>query len=102
MYNSTMSTTISVSEARATLPDIVSRVEAGEEITLTRHGVPVAVLVQPAALRARRAETAFALAGRLGERRDAARGRPFVPSGGVTPERADALIRSIRADRDQG
>jgi prevent-host-death family protein len=38
-----MSTTVTVSEARTTLPDIVERVLAGEEVTLTRHGQAVAV-----------------------------------------------------------
>jgi prevent-host-death family protein len=92
---------VSVSEARATLPEILSRVEAGEEITLTRHGVAVAVVVNPGALRQRRAATAFELASELGARLEAAKARPFELSGAVTPEFADDLVRSIRADRDR-
>ena len=38
---------MTISEARAELPDVVSRVAAGEEVTLTRHGRPAAVLVRP-------------------------------------------------------
>jgi len=38
-----VSTSITVSEARGLLPQIVQRVLAGEEITLTRHGEPVAL-----------------------------------------------------------
>jgi prevent-host-death family protein len=47
-------TSITVSEARAALPELLSRVQDGEEITITRHGRPVAVLVRPDALRSRR------------------------------------------------
>jgi prevent-host-death family protein len=51
--------TISVSDARASLPELLDRVGEGEEITITRHGVPVAVVVRPDALRARRATEVF-------------------------------------------
>ena len=53
-YNLTM-TSMSASEARAALPELLNRVEGGEEVTITRHGHPVAVLVRPDSLRARRA-----------------------------------------------
>ena len=38
-------TTYSLSEARANLPLILNKVENGEEITITRHGRPAAVIV---------------------------------------------------------
>ena len=38
---------ITISEARAALPEVLTRVEAGEEITITRHGSPIAVVVRP-------------------------------------------------------
>ena len=38
---------VSISEARAELPDLVSRVAEGEEVTITRYGRPAAVLVRP-------------------------------------------------------
>ena len=44
LYNSPM-TTYSLSEARANLPLILNKVENGEEITITRHGRPAAVIV---------------------------------------------------------
>ena len=40
--------TASIAEAKAHLSELVARAEAGEEITLTRHGKPVARLVTPA------------------------------------------------------
>ena len=36
---------ITVTEAKARLTDLVRRVEAGEEVVLTRHGHPVAQIV---------------------------------------------------------
>jgi antitoxin (DNA-binding transcriptional repressor) of toxin-antitoxin stability system len=38
---------MTVSEARAVLPEVLTRVAAGEEITITRYGSPVAVVVRP-------------------------------------------------------
>jgi len=38
---------MTISEARAALPEVLNRVAEGEEITITRHGRPVAVVVRP-------------------------------------------------------
>lgn len=38
---------MTVSEARAALPEVLTRVARGEEITITRYGSPVAVVVRP-------------------------------------------------------
>lgn len=38
---------MTISEARAALPEVVSRVAGGEEVTITRHGAPAAVVVRP-------------------------------------------------------
>jgi len=40
-----MADTIPLSEAKAHISDLVTRVEAGEEFIVTRHGRPVARLV---------------------------------------------------------
>lgn len=37
------------------MPELLDRVLAGDEVTITRHGRPVAVVVRPDALRVRRA-----------------------------------------------
>ena len=68
--------TVSVSEARAALPEILDRVLAGEEVTITRHGREVAVLVRPDAIRARRADQALAEAERLRDLLDRGRRTP--------------------------
>ena len=39
--------TYSLSEARAHLAEIVTKVENGDEVTITRHGRPVAYVVTP-------------------------------------------------------
>lgn len=38
---------IGADEARNRLPELLRRVQQGERITITRYGVPVAVLVPP-------------------------------------------------------
>ena len=80
------------------LPAILDQVESGAEVTITRHGHPVAVIVQAGALRSRRADAATAEAGRIEERLNKAR-RSARPRGGLSPEYADELIASVRAAR---
>lgn len=46
MYNFGMST-LTISEARASLPEMVTRAADGEEIIITRHGRPAAIMVRP-------------------------------------------------------
>jgi prevent-host-death family protein len=48
-----------IREARARLAEIVSLAAAGEQVCLTRHGKPAAVLVPPSAFFPPRADTAF-------------------------------------------
>jgi prevent-host-death family protein len=90
---------MTASEARAALPELLSRVEDGEEVTITRHGRAVAVLVRPDALRARRASAALHEAERIHQLLTEA--AAAVPEGpGLTAQRAEELISEIRAGRD--
>src|SRR3954452_4862565 len=41
-------TSVGAYEAKTHLPQLLERVSNGERITITKHGVPVAVLVPPA------------------------------------------------------
>ena len=93
---------MSVSEARAVLPTLLDQVEAGEEITLTRHGKAVAVLVRPDVLRRRRNAELFAKADAIGRMLEEARKQPLpdLTKGGLAPGRAEELVAQIRADRD--
>jgi antitoxin (DNA-binding transcriptional repressor) of toxin-antitoxin stability system len=89
---------MSASEARAVLPDLLSRVEGGEEVTITRHGRAVAVLVRPDALRSRRARAALDGAEAIHQLLSAASAPP--EGTGLTQARAEELIAEIRAGRD--
>ena len=91
---------MTTSEARASLPELLDRVDGGEEMTITRHGRPVAVVVRPDALRSRRADAALANAERVRELLVDARAAALPTSEGLTPDRAEELIREIRAARE--
>ena len=99
MYNLAVPT-FSVSDARAALADIVDRVQQGEEVTITRHGAPVAVIVRPDRLRHRRIDEVLAEAAELHEWLEEARHLDFDDVPGLTAEEAEDLIAEIRADRD--
>jgi prevent-host-death family protein len=99
MYDSDMTKTVTVSDARGALPRIIERVLAGEEVTLTRHGVPVAVVVRPDSLRSRRAADAFSSAAEVHDLIERARVKPLRTEPAMKPARADDLVSQIRIDR---
>lgn len=90
---------MTVSEARTGPPELLTRVEAGEEITITRHGRPVAVVVRADVLRPR-AEAVIEEAARLHDLLTQAAQADLPVSPGLTAERAEELIGEIRAGRD--
>jgi antitoxin (DNA-binding transcriptional repressor) of toxin-antitoxin stability system len=90
---------MTVSQARAALPELLTRVEEGEEVTITRHGRAVAVLVRPDVLRAR-AHVVIEDAVRVHELVAGAAGAA-LPEPGISEQRAEELIREIRAGRDR-
>ena len=98
MYTLVMST-MSVSEARAALPDILDRVLAGEEVTITRHGQAVAVVVHPDAIRVRRADRALANAERLRDLLDRARAARLSDAPTMSADRAEELVAQLKASR---
>ena len=91
--------TVSVSEARATLPDLLDRVLAGEEVTVTRHGHAVAIIVRPDALRVRRAGGILAAANRLQDliERGGSMSLEAMPT--ISLDRAEALLEDLAASR---
>jgi antitoxin (DNA-binding transcriptional repressor) of toxin-antitoxin stability system len=91
--------TISVSDARAMLPELLDRVSAGEEVTITRHGRDVAVLVRPDAIRVRRADRALGDAERLRSLLERARSTPLRDAPGVSAERVEELLAEVAASR---
>ena len=96
-----MATTMTVSEARAALPQILDRVLAGEEVTLTRHGQPVAVVVRPDTLRARRAGDAFAVAERVRHLLEQSGRARLGAQPTLSEERAEDLVSAVRAARSR-
>ena len=91
---------ITASDARAALPDLLSRVENGEEVTITRHGRAVAVMVRPDALRSRRARAALDGAEAIHQLLAGAASAAPSEGPGLTTTRAEELIAEIRAGRD--
>jgi prevent-host-death family protein len=99
MYNLVVGSSVTVSEARASLPAIVERVMAGEEVTLTRHGQPVAVVVRPDTLRLRRAEHALAAAASVEDALEVGRTSRLSTRPTLSEERADALVAAVGKGR---
>lgn len=91
--------TMSSSEARAALPEILDRVGAGEEVTITRHGRPVAVVVRPDALRVRRADRVLAEAEGVREMLARARNTPLTGAPRMSEQRAEELLADVAAAR---
>lgn len=87
---------VSASDARATLPELLTRVQDGDEVTITRHGQPVALLVHPDS--ARRPRTGD-LTDRAAQIHDLLAEASTSLAGGLSAERAEELIRDIRAGR---
>ncbi|MCK9250579.1 MAG: type II toxin-antitoxin system prevent-host-death family antitoxin [Solirubrobacteraceae bacterium] len=96
----TSDATYNASQARARLPELLDRVEAGEEVAISRHGKPVAVVVRPDALRVRREAGTVRRADALRDALAAARRSTGHAGRGLDRERADALIAEIRSGRD--
>jgi prevent-host-death family protein len=94
-----MSNTITVSKARAALPQILQRVLAGEEVTITRHGEPVAVIVRPDTLRARRASASLSDADRVRDLIADGRRATLNPHPILSEQRADELLADVQAAR---
>jgi antitoxin (DNA-binding transcriptional repressor) of toxin-antitoxin stability system len=91
---------MTVSEARAALPEVLDRVADGEEVTITRHGRPVAVVVRPDILWSRRARAALDDAERIHALLAEAASADLPEAPGLTAQRAEELIAEIRAARD--
>lgn len=94
-----MPTSVSASVARQTLPAQLDRVEAGEQVEITRHGRVVAVLVSPDQVRTRRTSKVWERADEIGRQLEEARNRPLDEVGLLGAERAEELVREVYAGR---
>jgi prevent-host-death family protein len=91
---------MTVSEARAALPEVLNRVEAGEQVTITRHGRAVAVVVHPDIMwRLSPAGDLTAQAEQL-QRIIKMAGEQEMSPGGISVEYAEQLVADIRTGRD--
>jgi len=91
--------TVSLSDAQATLPALLDRVADGEEITITRHGIPVALVIRPDALRVRRAASGFDEADALRNTLERARGMAIDEAPILEPAAAEHYVAELHADR---
>lgn len=87
-----------MTEARAVLPQVLDRVAAGEEITITRYGKPVAVIVRPDIVHNRAPVEVATGRGALhgGRRRRAAAGRRIFDAPAMPVDDLLAELDSIR------
>jgi prevent-host-death family protein len=99
MYNTRVTRTMTVSEARAALPKILESVDHGDEVTITRHGKAVAVIVRPDTLRARRASAAFDVAAGISGVLDRGRAANLGSTPSLTRKQADLIAAEVRASR---
>lgn len=80
--------------------EALERVKRGEEIQLTQNGEVVAVWLHPSKLR-QRVRTPHTLAAeRLREQLEQDRRNPPQRGDGITAERAEEMIRDVRAERE--
>lgn len=93
---------MTVTEARAELPALLDAVEEGHEVTITRHGKPVAVVVSPARLRRDRLARHDQEVARLNQLLADARAnpRPLSELPAIPRERAQEIVDWIDAGRD--
>lgn len=91
---------ISLSDARARLPELLDRVAAGEVVHITRHGKPTATLVDHDRWMKTKTHDVLIRARELRRRLDEAKGKPLltVPAGHWDVE---AHIAEIREGRDR-
>lgn len=92
---------MTVSEARAALPQLLESVTDGEEITITRHGKAVAVVVRPDTLRVRRADAALGKARDVHDLIENSKKKRLSSRSSLTEAQAGDLISNLRAGRSR-
>jgi antitoxin (DNA-binding transcriptional repressor) of toxin-antitoxin stability system len=92
-------TAMTVSEARAHLPQLLDRVAAGEEVSITRHGKQVAVVMRPDRLRVRRATGAMSTADKVRDLIERGRATRLADAPTISSERVAELVADVRDGR---
>lgn len=96
-----MRTSWTVSEARASLPQILEQVTNGEQVTITRHGKPVAAIVRPDLLRVRHAGPSLEMAAGVGRMLEEANALSLDAGNGLSVEYAEDLVADVRHARER-
>jgi prevent-host-death family protein len=92
---------LSLTDARARLPQLLDRVAAGESFTITRRGAGVAVLTGHDEWMRTKTHDVILEARALHDRLEAARDKPLnLPTGRPDPARVDELIAELQRDKD--
>lgn len=95
---------VSLTEARARLPELLTRAAEGEEVRILRHGNPAGVLVGHAQWVKTKQHDVLIQARELRRQREAARGRPWPPPGWeptMDPKLAQEILDYIREGRER-
>lgn len=95
--------TVTVTEARARLPELLTRAAEGEEIHILRHGRSVGVLIGHARWVKTQQHDVLIQARELRKRIEAARGKPWPPPDyepTIDAETAERWVRELREERD--
>ena len=90
---------MSESEARRGLFEILDRVSGDEEITITRHGKAVAVVVHPDVLRRRRVGAGLAEADEIRVLLEQAGTKPLPRDGSISAEQGEHLLTELARHR---
>lgn len=91
---------VSLTEARTRLPELLTKAAAGEEIHILRHGASVAVLVAHDQWVKTKQHDVLIQARELRQKIEAARGKPWPDYPLDNGWDAEAHIAEIRRDRD--
>ncbi|WP_309711544.1 type II toxin-antitoxin system prevent-host-death family antitoxin [Pseudolysinimonas sp.] len=93
---------VSLTEARARLPELLTRAAEGEEIHILRHGRAVGVLIGHARWVKTQQHDVLIQAKELRKRIEAARGKPLPSSDELRgdPANYDRYLRELRDDGD--
>ena len=93
---------VSLTDARARLPELLTRAAEGEEVHILRHGVSVGVLVGHDRWVKTQAHDVLLHARELRRQRESARGKPWPPPEGLSgdPAEYDDSLRQLAEDRD--
>lgn len=92
---------VSLTEARARLPELLTKAAEGEEIHILRHGTSVAVLVAHDRWVKTQQHDVLIQARELRKRIEAARGKPWPPEPGGDPAFYEQMLRELREEGEE-